>query len=44
MDTYRMLENMADNINPVVNITVSEENCNNIEKFIVILKRSKINL
>lgn len=32
MDTYKFLENMSDNINPVVNITVSEENCGNIKE------------
>ena len=33
IDTYRMLKNMhLENINPVVNITVSEENCDKMEE------------
>ena len=42
IDTYKLLEKMSDNINPVVNITVSEENCNNIKESIVILQMNVI--
>jgi MoaA/NifB/PqqE/SkfB family radical SAM enzyme len=32
IDTYRILKSMGDNINPVVSITVTHENCDNIKK------------
>jgi MoaA/NifB/PqqE/SkfB family radical SAM enzyme len=32
IETYRLLKNMGDNINPVVSITVTHENCDNIKE------------
>ena len=32
IETYRLLKKMGDNINPVVSITVTHENCDNIEE------------
>ena len=32
IETYKILKKMGDNINPVVSITVSHENCDNIDK------------
>lgn len=35
--SYRILEKLGSNINPVVNITVTEENCENIKRFFYFL-------
>ena len=32
IETYKILKNMGDNINPVVSITVTHENCDNIKE------------
>ena len=32
IETYKILKNMGNNINPVVSITVTEENCDNIKE------------
>ena len=32
IETYRLLKKMGDNINPVVSITVTHENCDNIKE------------